>query len=135
MAARPEIAPERGTAVLGGRRYQLKAPIDFTPLEWLEFNRDYELFALAVEPAEVSERLYILMPRIFVYGEPAPRRRRWPPWKTPAPDVGPDAQAILGAPFGERLQALRDFMQASSGTGLGATSRPTTATPESPPSR
>ena len=122
------IAPVRATTVLRGRRYQLRAPVDFTPLEWLEFNRDYEAFVSATEPAELSERSLLLMPQIFHYGDQGSvvsgrwwrrffRRRRFE-------SSGPDARTLMATSFGERLRALQDFTMASVGTGLGTTPRP-----------
>ena len=133
------IAPDRATTVLRGRRYQLRAPIDFTPVEWLEFNRAYEQFIAATEPAELSERSLLLMPQIFHYGDQAvvkPRRRWLPFFRRPRfAESGPDARAIMASTFGERLRALQDFTWASSGSGLGTTSRPMTTMTASPSDR
>ena len=121
------IAPVRATTVLRGRRYQLRAPVDFTPLEWLEFNRDYEQFVSATEPGELSERSLLLMPQIFHYGDEAVPATSW--WRRffrrrRFESSGPDARVLMATSFGERLRALQDFTRASVGTGLGTTPRP-----------
>ena len=126
------IAPQRATTVLRGRRYQLRAPIDFQVVSWLDFQRKYEEFVTATDPAIVNGRLLILMGSIFFFGEERPvwRNLLWRALGRPSIESsGPDVRTVLSWTFGERLHALQDFTRALSVTGAMTTSRPT-PTPE-----
>lgn len=133
MTGEAVLAPERASTLFRGHRYLLKAPIDFTAVQWLEFNRDYEAFAAATEPAEATAWSMLLMCQIFHRGDQAAGRQSW--WRRllrrPAPvGSGPSAREIMSSTFGERLRALQDFTRASRGCGLGRAPRPTTGARE-----
>ena len=129
------IAPQRASTVLRGRRYQLKAPIDFSVQSWVQFMGAYDEFAGAVEPAEINERLMVLMGRIFWFGEERPAWGNLLRRALRRPVVersGPDVRTVLSWTFGERLQALQDFTTALSVSGATMT-RPRTIPTQSPP--